>query len=1015
MTSPKASRELRNEFVSHLIEAVDGEVRTDRATRILYSTDASIYQIEPLGVFFPRNRADISACVELANEYNISILPRGSGTSLAGQAIGPGLILDCSRHLDKIIDIDPEARVALVEPGVILSTLNQSVEKYGLQFGPDPASAERATMGGVIGNNATGAHSIRFGMSADHVQSLTMILSDGSIAKFQSVGLADARKIAEQSSNEGKIYQAAITIKSDYAKAIQEDWPQTWRRSSGYNLNYLLPWSPARPPQWKAEQLDQSSEIHSYPPIKTDELNLAQLITGSEGTLGIIDQAKVGLVPKPKYTNLVLLAFPDVISACEAVEGILELQPAAVELIPENMLRLASNIPFYAQKIEFLKQVFIDGSNLPNLLAVEFAGDNPDLLNKQANNLVHLNSSIAFNIEDSALQNRIWSVRKVGLGLLMSISGDVKPIPFIEDLSVPVNKLSIFVAELEKIMMAHGSKGDFYAHASAGCLHLRPLINLKSGDGVEKMRNIAREAMGLVISLGGVPSGEHGDGIARSEWLDSVFGPRIGGASKMLKNAADPRGILNPGKILEPLSMDENLRYGRDYSAKSWQTLLDFSKQDGFTGAIELCNGAGVCRKNDGVMCPSFQATREEMHSTRGRANLLREIITDNGHDDLITTDEVVFEALDLCLACKGCKAECPSGVDMAKLKYEFLERHYSSRDHRHPARDYLFGYIDKISRFGKNIRPISNYFLKNINQFKFVGRLFGLSPKRDLPLLASRNLHTLFKQFSSKNKKGMSTTEKVLFLSDPYTEYYRPELGMAAINALSKAGYQIEIIPVIGSGRTLLSKGFVTSARNHAENLVASIMAADENACIIGIEPSEIYTLRDEYIDFFPGRTEVKSIASRAYMVDEFLIRPNKDGKLRYLRIADRLDRVNIDEHEILLHGHCYQKSQPPARDGYPIGINATIELLEGVDFRVELIDSGCCGMAGAFGYEDEHFELSMKIGDLSLFPQIRDKSDTTIIATSGFSCMTQIKDGTGVEAAHPISLIHERLSASS
>jgi FAD/FMN-containing dehydrogenase/Fe-S oxidoreductase len=1015
MASQKISSDQISEFTSVLKTSEGGELRTDLTTRVLYSTDASIYQIEPIGVYFPRNLEDISQCVGLASEYEIPILPRGSGTSLAGQAIGPGLIIDCSRHLDQIIRIDPESRTAVVEPGVILSTLNQAAEKFGLQFGPDPASAERATMGGVIGNNATGAHSICYGMSADHVKSVEMVLSDGSTTKFRSIGLSGARDIGHKSSVEGEIYQATLAIINDYTQAIKEDWPSTWRRSSGYNLNYLLPWSPSMPPQWNYYHPDEDTENQYYPPLKMDEINLAHLITGSEGTLGIIHQMEVRLVPKPKYTNLVLLALPNVSTACGEVEEILEFQPSAVELMPENMLRLASTIPYYARQIQFLEQIINDGKNVPNLLAVEFADDNPDRLKMQSRKLYDRYPSIAHVVEDPDLQERIWNVRKVGLGLLMSISGDVKPVPFIEDLSVPVSKLRLFVSELEKIMTEHNSSGDFYAHASAGCLHLRPLMNLKSNAGIENMRAIASEAIELVRNLGGVPSGEHGDGIARSEWLDSVFGPRIGEANRKLKIAADPKGIFNPGKIIEPLSMDENLRYGGNYSATPWQTKLDFSEQEGFHGAIELCNGAGVCRKIDGVMCPSFQVTKEELHSTRGRANLLRALITDDVPKDSTISDEIVFEALDLCLACKGCKAECPSGVDMAKLKYEFLENYYSSPgDHRHPARDYLFGYIHMLSRIGAMFRPIANFSLKNMKHLGMFDSILGLSENRDLPQLSKRTLHTLFGG-ANLNKFDMNpSAERVLFLSDPFTEYYQPEIGMAAIEVLSAVGCQVELIPIIGSGRTLLSKGFVKSARKHAEKVIEAINSLDEDnsAYIVGIEPSEIYTLRDEYLDIFPGQDSVKSIAERTFMIDEFMVRPGNGEPERFLRIVDGLKASKKEKTRVLLHGHCYQKSQPPAGDGYPIGIQATVEVLEEVGFQVDLVDSGCCGMAGAFGYEAEHYDLSMKIGEMTLFPKIREMDDNCVIVASGFSCMTQIRDGAGGEASHPISLIHEMIN---
>jgi FAD/FMN-containing dehydrogenase/Fe-S oxidoreductase len=1015
MSSLKHNSSKVTDFINSIEGIVKGEIRTDSVTRVLYSTDASIYQIEPLGVFFPEDLDDISACVEVASEFEIPILPRGSGSSLAGQAIGPGLILDCSRHLDRIIDINPEAGTATVEPGVILSALNKSLGKFDLQFGPDPASAERATMGGVIGNNATGAHSIRYGMSADHLLSVEVVLSDGSIANFENLELSEARRRACQHTREGEIYWAAISIKDEYSEAIQDDWPQTWRRASGYNLNYLIPWSPSQPPQWSTYNHQQTMEAHPYPPISSSQLNLAALMAGSEGTLGVIRRATVRLVPKPKSTCLVLLAFPDVISACDAVGEILEMQPSAIELIPENMIRLARNVPSYAQQITFLEELFPAENKFPNLLAVEFAGDNLDQLSALSTELVNQNISPALVAEDTDLQQRIWNVRKVGLGLLMSIPGDTKPISFIEDISVPVEKLSEFVAELRRILTDHNTDGDFYAHASAGCLHLRPLINLKSHLGVENMRDIALEAIKLVDRLGGVPSGEHGDGIARSEWLDTVFGHRISAVFRMLKNAADPNGIMNPGKIIDPAPMDSHLRFRHPYSPRAWQPVLDFSKQAGMISAVELCNGAGVCRKSVGVMCPSFQVTKEELHSTRGRANLLRTLFAGNLPSNAKITNEDVFEALDLCLACKGCKAECPSAVDMAALKYEFLERYYSSSgNHRHPVRDYLFAYIDKITRFGAVFNPITNYLLMNMNQVDIVESWLGLSSQRNLPLIAQRSQQSHYDNSQRNHPQVKPDPEKVLILSDPFTEYFHPETGLVALDLLRAAGCEVEFIPEIGSGRTMLSKGFVKSARKHALKVIESIQELDYSgqAAIVGIEPSEIYTLRDEYVDFFPERDEVKSIADRAMMIDEFLIRNGVDGQPRILRIDNFAEELNRDPQEIFLHGHCYQKSQPPAKDGYPIGVQATVALLERAGYRVELIEAGCCGMAGAFGYESEHYDLSMKIGELSLLPQVRHAGEQKIIAASGYSCMTQIMDGTGREAIHPISLIHERLS---
>lgn len=1002
------------DFENSLQKAVQGEIKTDNVTRVLYSTDASIYQIEPLGVFFPKDLDEIAACVQLAGDYGLPVLPRGSGSSLAGQAVGVAIVIDCSRHLDKVGELNAEEKFALIEPGVILASLNQKAQIYGLQFGPDPASEERATMAGVIANNAAGAHSIRYGMCADHVESVEVVLCDGSIALFDEIGIDEARRRSRLPSREGQLYSTALSIREKYRETIYQDWPNTWRRASGYNLNYLIPWSPTEPPQWEKFNQIKGTIRNPYPPINEEKINLATLIAGSEGTLGIIRRARVRLVSRPVYTSLALLSFSNIQQACDAVIEILGLNPSAIELIPSNMIRLAKDVPAYAHQLAFLDDLFDGQEQLPNLIAVEFTGESHDQLKGLSQHLISRFNVPYLIAENPLLQKQIWNVRKVGLGLLMSVPGDTKPIPFIEDLSVPVENLAEFVMELERILAAHNTRGDFYAHASAGCLHLRPLINLKSLDGVHQLREIASQSVKLISQMGGVPSGEHGDGLARSEWLEEVFGQKVGQAFRELKSSADPHGILNPGKIVDPEPMDQHLRYGPGMGIQAWHPVMDFSRQSSLSGAIELCNGAGVCRKSEGIMCPSFQVTRDEMHSTRGRANLLHAMLSGIPKDGEQISERDVFTALDLCIACKGCKAECPSAVDLAKLKYEFLEQYYSKNfGHLHPVRDYLFAYLGDLSRLGDKFNPFTNLVLKYLNKTWFGESWLGLARQRNLPRLAQKRFHSLAKNNAGTARKRDTRIYPVLLLSDPFTEYYQPEIGIHAMELLSAANCQVEIIPIIGSGRTLLSKGFVKAAQNHAQKVVDVINQLDpaQIAPIIGIEPSEIYTLRDEYLDLLPGRKDVESIAERAQMLEEFLIRPGADNHPRLLRIATNNYASEPQTQEILYHGHCYQKTQVPAKDGFPNGVQASIEMLEQVGYKVELIDSGCCGMAGAFGYEAEHYPTSMQIGELKLFPAMRSVKSQQICAASGFSCLSQIRDGTGIIPQHPISLVHKRI----
>ncbi len=616
------------------------------------------------------------------------------------------------------MDINAEERTAQVEPGVILNTLNRKAAGVGLQFGPDPASAERATMGGSLSNNATGAHSIIYGMAADHLLSASVILSDGSLCDFGSVPLEHARKLAGISdeadrissaeitqSRQAIIYRSALDIREKYSTAIRQRWPITWRRASGYSLNYLLPFSPTQPPLWST--WDRSTSPLPYPPVAPNTINLAPLLAGSEGTLAVIRHATLRLVPLPKYTVLGVLAYPDLVAACEAAPNLLDHNPSAIELIPQSLILLARSVPAYAAQLSFINQLLINGEVPSALLVVEFAGDNLDELRAQAARL----APGVFIADTQAIQRQVWGVRKVAMGLLSSRPGNLKSIAFIEDLAVPVSHLGEFVREMQRILAENNTTGEFAAHASAGCLHIRPMLDLGAPGGTTTLRKIAQEAVGLTIRLGGSVSGEHGDGLARSEWLQQMYGAELIQAFRALKRAADPQNLLNPGKILDAQPLDTNLRVEKMNDLRDWRPVMDFSRQAGISGAIELCNGAGVCRKTDGVMCPSFQVMQEEIHSTRGRANLLRAMIyAGENSPDLAELSASVFEALDLCLACKGCKAECPSAVDIARLKYEFLYTYYQNNPRK--LRDYLFAYIGRFTRLGQPFAPILNPLL---------------------------------------------------------------------------------------------------------------------------------------------------------------------------------------------------------------------------------------------------------------------------------------------------------------
>jgi FAD/FMN-containing dehydrogenase/Fe-S oxidoreductase len=958
------------EFAAELRKRFTGEIRIDRGSRILYSTDASIYQIEPLGIAIPRTQDDLHAAVELASKYSVPILARGSGTSLAGQAIGPALILDCSRWLDKILEIDPVAKTARVEPGVILTTLNRSAAEFGLEFGPDPASAERATMGGVLANNATGAHSILYGMAGDHLLSADVIQADGALATWSEVGL-------EAGADGGLVADAAREIRIRYASAIKEHYPRSWRNSAGYRLNYLLPWSASVPPRWTAG---------AYPPVRDGTINLAKLLAGSEGTLAVIRRATVNLVPKPEHAILGILSYPSIAEACEAVPEILKSDPSAVELIPRLILRLARAIPEYAKQMAWAR------GDPPAVLVVEFSGAEPQVLRAQA---ARLGEGVIL-AESNEDQQRVWNVRKVGLGILDSRPQSARPVAFIEDCAIPVENLSTFIQEIERMLKEHDLEAGIYAHASAGCLHIRPILDLKTNQGVHDLREIARSTLLLTLRLGGSMASEHGDGIARGEWLEQTYGPELIEAMRLLKHSADPKNLLNPHKMFDAPPMDTNLRYSPNQPVVPWSSPLDFEGDGGMVLAIEQCNGQGVCRKAGGVMCPSFQATREEQHSTRGRANLLRGLIAmpqaitqaqKAEHKEMVSA---VAAALDLCLACKGCMAECPSGVDMAKLKFAFEAEYYKT--HPRDLRDYLFGYFHLAARVLAYCAPLTN-LASGIGPLReFGARMLGITTLRPFPKFTSRQ---------ARVRSGQAG-QTVLFLSDPYSRFIDPHVEASAFDLLYQVGLNVKVLPVIGAGASLLAKGFLRGARRHAESLLDALKVLDPECSfpLVGVEPPEIYTLKDYYFDLLPQRkAEISKRLSKTWLLDEFLIRLDNFKNMRV-----------VNKSKIYFHPHCHQKAAGPAADGLPIGTEATMALLRGLGYAVDLIDAGCCGMAGTFGYEAEHYDLSQRVGGLRLFPFVRRMAGGTLVST-GAACRMQIVQGTGKVALHPIELISNDL----
>jgi Fe-S oxidoreductase len=821
--------------------------------------------------------------------------------------------------------------------------------------------------------------------------SADVIMADGTLGMLGERSTLDNPLIAN-------LYSTALKIREQYADPISRNWPRTWRNSAGYRLNYLLPWSASKPSQWDGP----------YPALHPSSFNLHPLLAGSEGTLAVLRRAKVRLVERPKSTILAVLQYQSNADACDDVPRLLTHHPSAVELIPRFIIRQARSVPAYARQMGWVV------GDPAALLVVEFSGDDPQALKDAARRI----GDVLTIAESGADQARIWNVRKVGLGLLDSRPQSPRPVAFIEDCAIPVEKLGEFVREVEKILSAHATEGGIYAHASAGCLHIRPILDLKTAAGVRALRSISESVFALTVRLEGAMSSEHGDGLARAEYLEPTYGPDLTEAMRMLKRAADPHNLLNPGKILDSPKMDQNLRYGAHYKAQTWASNLSFIRNGGLDIAIEQCNGQGVCRKDTGVMCPSYQATRDEMHSTRGRANLLRGLIRSRSAptvDGLLSYNkenvDAAAQALDLCLACKGCKSECPSGVDMAKLKFAFQAEYYKT--HRRQLRDYVFGYFHITAGFAAAVAPLSNAMMEMAPVKNRIAQVLGITQKRPFPKFTRRRAKI---RTMETHRRG----EKIIFLTDVFSRYIEPTVEQAAFDILSQCGYDVHVLPIIGAGASFLSKGFVDLARRHAGRVLDALNRVDPNgeASVVGIEPPEIYCLKHDYADLLAERgLEIRQRLEKAWLLDELLLRSERFNNLRVGTLGNRQEVKNsLQRKKVLFHPHCHQRAEAPSADGLPTGTSATVDLLRLCGFDVDLVVTGCCGMAGTFGYEAEHYDLSMEVGELKLFPILRDffpepRNGVGQVLSSGAACRMQIEQGTGVQAIHPLVRIAEFL----
>lgn len=950
---------------------IDGEVRFDRTARMLYSTDASNYQIEPVGVVLPRHRDDVQAAVELAAKYDINILPRGGGSSLAGQTVGIALVIDFSKYMTNVLDVNPEARTAYVEPGINLAVLNRQLRQHGLMFGPDPSSADRATIGGVVGNNSAGAHSILYGMTQDHIESVDIMLADGDIVRLDP----GATSLSGQRSRAGRLITDILDFQETHRALIERDFPRHWRRATGYSLNEML----------------------------KDEMNPAKLLASSEGTLATTLGVTINLVPTPKRTALALLQFDDLVESMAATSTILETDPSAIELMDRMLIELTRQQPLYASHLAFVQ------GNPEALITVEYYGDTDEELRVQIDHLQsHLRANGIRNeiqrVMDPGQQAQIWAVRKAGLGLLMSVRGDAKPIPMIEDVSVPVEHLAEYVAAVRDMCANYGTTAAYYAHASAGCLHIRPLLSLKESEGIRAMDEMTHAAAEMAARFSGVMSGEHGDGLQRSELNRTIFGDELYNAMIDFKRIFDPQNLMNPGKIVEAPPMTENLRYGENYRTMPVKTFLDFSPEGGFSAAIEMCNGAGVCRKvGAGTMCPSYMATRDEMDTTRARANALRNALAGRMFSPAEWTSHEVYDVLDLCLSCKACKTECPSSVDMAKIKTEFLAHYYE--EHGAPLRARMMADIHRSSKLASYAPRLANLAMRSPAGRAMQERI-GIHPERQLSPYATKTFEQWWETHRRRRERQRAEPEirerrgEVVYFHDTFTTYNFPRVGRATVRLLEAAGFDVTVETRRSCcGRPAYSKGLVEQAHDLArENVELLAPYARRGVPIIGSEPSCILMFREEYLDLLGANDpDARALAEQTMMIDEFLasLLDTEQGT----GIAWREDRPR----DVIFHGHCHQKTV--------IGTGPSLKILTAAGLNARDSGAGCCGMAGSFGFETEHYEISRKVGEERLFPTVNAAPDATVIAVAGVSCRQQIEHFTERRTKHIAEVLAEQV----
>ena len=929
---------------------LEGEVRFDALSRALYSTDASVYLIRPRGVVVPKTREDLLKIVEICGRFRCPITMRGGGTSQAGQAIGEGICVDTSKHFNRLLEVNAEESWARIEPGIVLDELNAQLAPLGMRFAPDISTASRATIGGMMANNSCGARSVVYGKTIDHVLEQTVLLHDGSVVHFREMARAE---VPTGDTLEAACYRTVLDLAREHAGEIDRRFPKVLRRVMGYNLDEFV--DPSKP------------------------VNLAKIMVGSEGTLGVVLEAKVRLVPLPKAKAVMVIGFEDLLEALSAAPVILNHKPSAVEVMDKAIL---DNTRKNAG-LDSIRNQYVSGDPAATL-CVEMYADQKDELPPRMQaleaDLRARKLGYHYHTEtDVPSQARIWSLREAALGLSMAMKDDAKSISFVEDTAVPPEKLSGFIGRFLKIVEGHHTTAGVYAHASVGCLHVRPVVNMKTEAGVRQFAAIAQDVADLVLEYGGALSGEHGDGLVRSPFMRQMFGDVIYEAFRQVKRTFDPHGLFNPGKIIDAPPITNNLRFGASYKAASpTTTFFDYSEYGGFANAVEMCSGVGACRKKlSGTMCPSYMATREETDSTRGRANALRlgmsGQLAEAGLDD-----EGVYKALDLCLECRACKAECPVNVDMARYKSEFLAGYYER--HGTPLHARALGNVANLAPLGSAFAPIANWFAgTSLNK-----KLLGLDPRRSLPAWKNETL-----AHWSRGRKAAAGTQRVTLFNDTFTNHYDPEIGIAAVEVLERGGYAVDVVRPGCCGRPLISKGLLAQARTQAGELIDALFPiAERGEKILFCEPSCLSAVKEDAGSLLRGdqKRKARTVAQASLLWEEF---------------AGHLELpLRAGPSKILLHGHCHQKSMGL--------LEATKSLLSRIPATTVVdLDAGCCGMAGSFGYSKDHYDVSVAIANRKLLPAVKSMQAGEALVAVGTSCRHQVADLANAVAVHPAVLI--------